>query len=192
MLQELTTLVSQQTIKRKCFTRVLQGVIAVDSAIFPKGTSGSQLDVLARLALWRVGLDYRHGTGHGVGAFLNVHEGPQGISPNESAQRVPLESGMTITDEPGYYEDGNFGIRIENTLAVIEAKTEFSFGGKQYFTFEHLTLVPIQTKMIDISMMSSAEIAWVNTYHQEVVAKIAPLLSGRALEWLKRETIPIS
>ena len=178
--------------QKKTFTRVLQGFIALDRTIFPTGTLGNQLDVIARAPLWLSGLDYRHGTGHGVGSFLNVHEGPQGISFRESPYKVPLQPGMTVTNEPGYYEDGNFGIRIENVLIVKKATTDISFGGKEYYGFEHVTLVPIQTKLIDTSLLSKFEIDWINNYHQECLQKISPLLKGSALEWLRRETIPIS
>jgi len=104
--------------EKECFTRVLQGVIALDTAVFPSGTTGRELDILARMNLWKVRLDYRHGTGHGVGAFLCVHEGPQGISFRDPPYKIPMEPGMTVTDEPGYYEDGEFGIRIENVFVM--------------------------------------------------------------------------
>jgi Xaa-Pro aminopeptidase len=177
--------------QKKCFTRVLKGVIALDTVVFPKGTTGNMLDPIARIPLWEAGLDYRHGTGHGVGSFLNVHEGPQNISFRDSAYKQPMELGMTITDEPGYYEDGSFGIRIENVLVTKLVKTEHNFGGINYFGFEHITLVPIQTKLIDISLMSSNEIKWVNSYHQECLSKVGPLLSEKALAYLQKETAPI-
>jgi len=177
--------------QKECFTRVLKGHIALDAAVFPKGTVGNQLDLLARMHLWSVGLDYRHGTGHGVGAFLNVHEGPQGISFRESPYKAALEPGMTVTDEPGYYEDGNFGIRIENVLVVKESGTPYKFGEKPYYGFEHVTVVPIQTKLIDISLLTHQEIQWINEYHQLCWTKVSPLLQGKALEYLKRETAPI-
>jgi len=177
--------------ERRCFTRVLQGVIGVDTVIFPRGTSGREFDILARLSLWKEGLDYRHGTGHGVGAFLNVHEGPQGISFRDTPVKIPFEPGMTITDEPGYYEDGNFGIRIENVLVCVEAKTPHNFGGIGFLGFEHITLVPIQTKMIDTTLLTHKEVEWVNNYHKKCLEKVGPLLSGKPLEWLKKETQPI-
>jgi len=177
--------------QKNCFTRVLKGVIAINSAIFPKGTTGKDLDILARLSLWSVGLDYRHGTGHGVGAFLNVHEGPQAISFREAAGRTPFEPGMTISDEPGYYEDGAFGIRIENVIICKESKTEHNFGGRGYYTFENITLVPIQTKLIELSLLTKAEMDWLDAHHHECLQKVGPLLSGMELEYLKRETMPL-
>ncbi|KAF8978402.1 hypothetical protein BGZ46_006497 [Entomortierella lignicola] len=179
--------------EKRCFTRVLQGHIAIDTAIFPDGTTGYNLDILSRRALWSDGLDFRHGTGHGVGAFLNVHEGPQGCGPRPAYNEVPLVPGMTLTNEPGYYEDGKFGIRIENILLVRKAKTKHQFGGKDYYGFEHITFVPIQTKMIEKSLLSSAEIAWINEYHAECIAKVEPYLEKGSLgyKWLKREAISI-
>lgn len=175
--------------EKRCFTRVLQGHIALDIAIFPKGTTGHKLDVLARLPLWADGLDYRHGTGHGVGAFLNVHEGPQGIHLKETATRTPLLPGMTMTDEPGYYEDGAFGIRIENVLFVRKVDTPNQFA-TEYYGFEHVTWVPIQTKLLDVSIMSPGELAWVDQYNQSCLEKVGPLLQSapQALAWLKKET----
>ncbi|KAG0017896.1 hypothetical protein BGZ80_007802 [Entomortierella chlamydospora] len=179
--------------EKRCFTRVLQGHIAIDSAIFPDGTTGYSLDILSRRALWTDGLDFRHGTGHGVGAFLNVHEGPHGCGPRPAYNEVALVPGMTLTNEPGYYEDGEFGIRIENVLLVRKAKTEHRFGGKEYYGFEHITFVPIQTKMIERSLLTSAEIDWINRYHAECLEKVEPYLEKGSLgyEWLKREAVPI-
>jgi len=177
--------------EKRCYTRVLQGHIGIDRAVFPEGTSGGQLDILARHALWRDGLDFRHGTGHGVGAFLNVHEGPQGISFRPQSYTVPLQAGMTITNEPGYYEDGAFGIRIENVLLTKEAVVPDNFGGKKYLCFENITFVPIQTKMVDMSIMNPEEIKWLNDYHAEVLAKVGPHLDAKTLAWLKKETQPI-
>ena len=179
------------TFQKQCFTRVLQGVIALDTAIFPNGTIGRELDILARAPLWKVGLDYRHGTGHGVGSFLNVHEGPQSISFRDSPYKQPMLPGMTITDEPGYYQDGDFGIRIENVLVVKDANTENNFGNRGYLGFEHVTVVPIQTKLIDVSLLTPAEIKWVNDYHQECLTKLTSKLQGKALEWLIKETKPL-
>ncbi|ERN17574.1 hypothetical protein AMTR_s00059p00137420 [Amborella trichopoda] len=125
--------------EKACYTSVLKGHIALDTAIFPNGTTGHALDILARLPLWKDGLDYRHGTGHGIGSYLNVHEGPHLISFRPHARNVPLQASMTVTDEPGYYEDGNFGIRLENVLIVKEADTKFNFGDKGFLSFEHIT-----------------------------------------------------
>ncbi|KAF9101411.1 hypothetical protein BGX27_011492 [Mortierella sp. AM989] len=179
--------------ERRCFTRVLQGHIAIDSAVFPDGTTGYNLDILSRRALWSDGLDFRHGTGHGVGAFLNVHEGPHGCGPRLAYNEVPLVPGMTLTNEPGYYEDGQFGIRIENVLLVRKAKTKHQFGGKEYYGFEHVTFVPIQTKMIQKSLLSNEEIDWINRYHTECLEKVESYLEKGSLgyQWLKREAIPI-
>ncbi|KAI7882418.1 Creatinase/aminopeptidase [Lichtheimia hyalospora FSU 10163] len=179
--------------EKRCFTRVLQGHIAVDSAVFPQGTTGFLLDPFARHALWKDGLDFRHGTGHGVGSFLNVHEGPQGIGVRIAYNDTPLAVGMTVTDEPGYYEDGKFGIRIENVLIVRKADTPNNFGDRGYLGFEHVTLVPIGLNLIDKELLSPDEKKWVNEYHAECLAKIGPLVASDpdAVAWLKRETTPI-
>ncbi|XP_055447455.1 xaa-Pro aminopeptidase 1 isoform X3 [Psammomys obesus] len=143
--------------EKECFTYVLKGHIAVSAAVFPTGTKGHLLDSFARSALWDSGLDYLHGTGHGVGSFLNVHEGPCGIS-YKTFSDEPLEAGMIVTDEPGYYEDGAFGIRIENVVLVVPAKTKYNFNNRGSLTFEPLTLVPIQTKMIDVDSLTDKEV----------------------------------
>ncbi|OXB82369.1 UNVERIFIED_CONTAM: hypothetical protein H355_009294 [Colinus virginianus] len=180
--------------ENECFTYVLKGHIAVSAAIFPNGTKGHLLDSFARSALWDCGLDYLHGTGHGVGSFLNVHEGPCGISYKTFADE-PLEAGMIVSDEPGYYEDGSFGIRIENVVLVIPAETKYNFKNRGSLTFEPLTLVPIQTKMIDVSLLTQKECNWVNDYHQKCREVIGAELErqGRheALQWLIRETEPL-
>uniref|UniRef100_A0A6I8P7Q9 Xaa-Pro aminopeptidase 1 n=1 Tax=Ornithorhynchus anatinus TaxID=9258 RepID=A0A6I8P7Q9_ORNAN len=183
------------TYEKECFTYVLKGHIAVSAAIFPNGTKGHLLDSFARSALWDSGLDYLHGTGHGVGAFLNVHEGPCGIS-YKTFSDEPLEAGMIVTDEPGYYEDGSFGIRIENVVLVVPTKTKYNFNSRGSLTFEPLTLVPMQTKMIDVDSLTQKECDWVNDYHKtcrEVIGKELQK-QGRqeALQWLIRETSPIS
>ncbi|TFK22171.1 putative Xaa-Pro aminopeptidase P [Coprinopsis marcescibilis] len=177
----------------RAFTRVLQGHISIDTSVFPTGTTGYHLDVFARRALWQDGLDYRHGTGHGVGHFLNVHEGPQGIGVRIVLNETALKPGMTLSNEPGYYEDGKYGIRIENIVIVKEVKTPNNFGDKGYLGFENVTFCPIQTKLIDVSLLTGPERKWVNDYHQETWDKVSPLLSNdsRALEWLKRECAPI-
>jgi len=183
--------------EREAFTRVLQGHIALARAVFPQGTVGPTLDILARSPLWRLGLDYLHGTGHGVGAFLNVHEGPQGISstirPGSLAATTALQPGMTVTNEPGYYHDGHFGIRIETVLIVVPSKTQHQFNGKQFLEFETITLVPIQHKMIKTSLLSSDEVAWLNDYHRRCFETLAPLLTtDEERQWLKDNTQPIS
>lgn len=181
----------------KCFTRVLQGHIALASAIFPAGTPGHKLDLLARLPLHRDGLDYRHGTGHGVGCFLNVHEGPHGIGVGvRSHYKGGFREGMTTSNEPGYYEDGSFGIRIENVLICEEASTKFNFGDTKYLKFSNLTMVPLQRKLIDVTLLSSEEIEWIDDYHKQVRDKLLPCLGCNdedqvARQYLLRETEPI-
>ncbi|KAL6771534.1 hypothetical protein ACKKBG_A26750 [Auxenochlorella protothecoides x Auxenochlorella symbiontica] len=176
--------------QRRCFTRVLRGHIALDTAVYPEGTPGCALDALARAPLWQLGLNYRHGTGHGVGAALNVHEGPQSISGRWHIT-AGLARGMVCSNEPGYYEDGAFGIRIENLFVVTEAQTPFRFGGQEYLTAQPLTVVPIQKKMMVREEMTADEIAWVDAYHAKVLAALTPRLSGRELEWLKEATLPL-
>ncbi|KAJ2547340.1 hypothetical protein EV175_005258 [Coemansia sp. RSA 1933] len=180
--------------QRECFTRVLKGHIGLDRAVFPSNTTGYALDPLARLPLWQLGLDYRHGTGHGVGAFLNVHEGPQGIGMRDGYLSTGLQHGMTITNEPGYYEDGAFGIRIENTCLIVKTDTRFDYtGGAGYLRFEPVTMVPIQKKLIQAGLLTSEERQWLDQYHQTVWEKVSPLLAEDSLgyAWLKRETSPL-
>ncbi|KAI9014754.1 putative Xaa-Pro aminopeptidase P [Gaertneriomyces semiglobifer] len=174
----------------EAFTRVLKGHIQIDMAVFPKGTTGYILDVLSRMSLWKAGLDFRHGTGHGVGSFLNVHEGPQGIGQRIAYNDIPLEAGMTVTNEPGYYHDGHFGIRIENVLLTREVSTKHRFGDRPYFGFECVTVVPIQTKLVDVKLLTPEEREWLNSYHKFCWEKVSPLLTegSDAYEWLKRET----
>ncbi|KAJ7019203.1 Creatinase/aminopeptidase [Mycena alexandri] len=166
------------------FTRVLQGHIAIDSAVFPEGTSGHQLDVLARKALWRDGLNYGHGTGHGFGSFLTVHEGPHGFSSS-----VPLMPGNVITNEPGFYSEGRWGMRIESALAVRRIKTRGEFNGPVWLAFERLTCVPIQTRMVKESMLTKEEKQWLKDHNQRCFQLLSPLLKDdkRAMKWLKRE-----
>ncbi|KAG0271524.1 hypothetical protein BGZ95_000656 [Linnemannia exigua] len=179
--------------EKRCFTRVLQGHISIDSAVFPDGTSGYLLDVLARRALWSDGLDFRHGTGHGVGAFLNVHEGPHGCGTRIAYNDIPLVPGMTLTNEPGYYEDGKFGIRIENVMLVRKVDTLHNFGGRGYYGFEHVTLVPMQIKLIERSLLTHLEVEWLNAYHAECLEKVSPFLAkdSPGLKWLQREAVSI-
>ena len=163
------------------FTRVLRGHIALASAVFPDGTTGSQLDALARTPLWQAGLDYDHGTGHGVGSFLGVHEGPQRISKMPS--RVAMKPGMVVSDEPGYYQTGAYGIRIENLLYVREQ--EQKAGGKAFYGFEMLTLAPIDLNLVDKSMLDPAETEWLNSYHRRVTETLSPMLDTGTRAWLK-------
>ncbi|KAF5356602.1 hypothetical protein D9758_008285 [Tetrapyrgos nigripes] len=175
--------------EKRAATRVLQGHIAIDTAVFPSGTTGYIIDSWARRALWKDGLDYRHGTGHGVGHFLNVHEGPHGVGTRISCNETPLKVGMTVSNEPGYYADGKFGIRIEDVVIVKGVKTPNNFGEKGYLGFERLTMCPIQTKLLDKKLLSADEVQWLNDYHAEVWQKVSPLLKNdeRALKWLEKE-----
>ncbi|KAG8629740.1 hypothetical protein KVT40_001359 [Elsinoe batatas] len=178
--------------ERKAFTLVLKGHIALDLIIFPKGTSGFALDTTARQYLWQQGLDYRHGTGHGVGSYLNVHEGPIGIGTRIQYSEVPLAIGNVISNEPGYYEDGGFGIRIENIIMVKEVKTEHQFGDKPFLGFEHVTMTPMCRKLIDTSILTPSELAWLNAYHAEVYDKTKGFFTDDPVTtaWLERETAP--
>lgn len=169
---------------RRLFTLVLKGHIALAQARFPRGTTGTQLDALARQFLWREGYDYDHGTGHGVGVFLSVHEGPQRISKQHNG--VALRPGMIVSNEPGYYRDGAFGIRCENLQVVRPA--EACQGDTPMLEFETLTLVPFDTRMLDSQLMDEKEIAWLNDYHQRVAETIGPLLQGGDRGWLAQAT----
>jgi Xaa-Pro aminopeptidase len=173
---------------RDRFTRVLKGHIALGSARFPRGTTGSQLDALARTALWAAGIDYDHGTGHGVGSYLGVHEGPQRIS--KIPNRVPLEVGMIVSNEPGFYKTGGYGIRIENLVTVVEAKVEG--GERPMLAFETLTLAPIDRNLVEPSLLTPAEIAWLDAYHAQVRATIGPLVEGETAAWLAAATRPLA
>jgi len=177
---------------RDRFTRVLKGHIAIATAVFPKGTRGSQLDSFARRPLWEAGLDYAHGTGHGVGSFLAVHEGPQRISPVGSSQSggdEPLQAGMIISNEPGYYKTGEYGIRIENLVLVVAREIEGA--EKEMLGFETLTFAPIDRRLIDVEMLEPEELVWLNCYHAHVLARIGPKLSGTDLAWLQAACAPI-
>mmetsp|Transcript_3447 Transcript_3447/g.8118 ORF Transcript_3447/g.8118 Transcript_3447/m.8118 type:complete len:777 (-) Transcript_3447:379-2709(-) len=177
---------------REVFTRVLKGHIALDTSVWPEGTPGFVLDAYARRPLWEAGLNYLHGTGHGVGAALNVHEGPQSISPRFNNE-TPLKPGMIVSNEPAYYEDGSFGVRIENLLYVEKAATSNQFNGVQYLKFSKLTHCPIQAKMLEKSLLTDFEIEWINQYHRQVWDKISPRLSDEpvAIDWLFENTQPI-
>ena len=173
-------------------TRVLKGHIELDLARFPDKTSGGALDALARMHLWQAGVDYGHGTGHGVGSYLSVHEGPQRISKPGGAfpgTETPLQEGMILSNEPGYYKAGEFGIRIENLVLVIDAKIDGSEG--KYLTFETLTHVPLDRRLVDKSMLTDREIAWWNDYHAKTREILAPQLEGEDLAWLERECQPL-
>jgi Xaa-Pro aminopeptidase len=171
---------------RECYTRVLQGLIAISRVRFPKGLPGRDIDALARYNLWVAGQDYDHGTGHGVGAFLSVHEGPQRIS---RVSEVPLEPGMILSNEPGYYREGAFGIRLENLIVVQEAPALGD--NRAQLSFETLTFVPFDRRLILRGELSPGEKRWLDAYHAEVLEKLAPRVSGATLEWLKDACAPI-
>ncbi len=175
-------------LQKSDFTLVLKGHIALARAIYPEGTRGSQLDVLAHQYLWQHGLNYLHGTGHGVGHFLNVHEGPQGIRLNDIP--VALMPGMVTSDEPGLYRTGVHGIRCENLLLTVEAFSSPEAG--RFFRFETLTLFPFDRSLCDLSIMTDEEVAWLDSYHAEVYARLSPLLNDSEREWLVAKTAPLA
>lgn len=168
------------------YTLVLKGHIQLELAKFPDGASGTQLDALARECMWREGYNYLHGTGHGVGAYLSVHEGPHQI--RMEWKPTPLRAGMTVTDEPGLYLSGKFGVRIENTLLIKDYQTT-EFG--KFLQMESLTLCPIDLTPVDFSMLQPEEIEWLDTYHRDVFEKLSPYLEGEDLEWLREATRPV-
>lgn len=172
----------------ECYTRVLQGVIAISRVRWPRGLAGRDLDPLARFALWVEGQDFDHGTGHGVGAFLSVHEGPQRLS---RINEVPLEPGMILSNEPGYYREGAFGIRLENLIVVEEAPALPQGDDRRQYRFETLTFVPFDRRLIRAGRLSPAERDWLNAYHAEVLARIGTRVKGPALDWLQSACAPI-
>lgn len=174
--------------KRDKFTRVLKGHIALASAVFPHGTKGHQLDVLARQYLWDAGVDYEHGTGHGVGSYLCVHEGPQRIA--KVSNDATLLPGMILSNEPGYYQDNAYGIRIENLVIVQEVKIPHA--ERKMYGFETVTMAPICRDFIEPTLLSEAEKDWLNTYHRIVRAKLTPLVNKHTLAWLEEATAPIA
>ncbi len=171
------------------FTRVLKAHIALATCQFPKGTTGSQLDSIARSQLWRAGLDYDHGTGHGVGSYLSVHEGPQRIS--KTSSNVALEPGMILSNEPGYYKTGSYGIRIENLIHVTSVGRPQD-SDLEFLNFETLTQAPIDRSLIDLTLMDDDEITWVNSYHANVHNNLLSLLDSDTADWLIKETSPIA
>ena len=172
--------------QQRDFTLVLKGLIALSSAHFPRGTRSPMLDALARAPIWAAGAEYGHGTGHGVGFFLNVHEGPQSISATTMPEpHTAMEEGMITSIEPGLYRPGRWGIRIEN-LVLNRLATSTEFG--QFLRFETLTLCPIDTRCLDLTLMRPDEIAWLNDYHALVRARLAPHVSGEAAAWLELRT----
>ena len=172
---------------RDRFTRVLKGMIGISRIRFPEGTCGSQLDVLARASLWRSGFDYDHGTGHGVGSYLGVHEGPARINKSD---RTPLEPGMILSNEPGFYKPDSFGIRIENLVLVHEAKA-IDGGNRKMLGFETLTLCPIDRRLIDGYLLTSDELLWLDAYHARVLKEVGDRLDGAELAWLRQACAPL-
>ncbi|MDY8108197.1 aminopeptidase P family protein [Fulvimarina sp. 2208YS6-2-32] len=173
---------------RAMFTRVLKGMIGISLARFPKGTRGVDLDVLARIALWKAGVDYAHGTGHGVGAFLAVHEGPQTLS---RRGMTAFEPGMIVSNEPGYYKEGAYGIRIEN-LVLVTRESDIEGGETSMMGFETLTLCPIDRRLIDPGLMTAEEITWLDAYHAQVRGALTPMLDVDEAAWLAEATRPLA
>ena len=172
--------------QRRDYTLVLKAVIRLTQTRFMKGSTGANLDIMARGVLWQHGIDYKCGTGHGVGICLNVHEGPQNFSQNPA--EVALEPGMVITNEPGVYRQGQYGIRIENILKVVELE-ENEFG--TFYGFETITLAPIATNMLDKSMLLKDEVHWLNAYHHQCLEQLSPYLDSDTQNWLNSATKPI-
>ena len=168
---------------RDRFTRVLKGHIAIARAIFLKGTTGGQLDTLARAALWRAGLDFDHGTGHGVGVYLSVHEGPQRLSKADATALLP---GMIISNEPGYYAAGRYGIRTENLVVVREIAVRGA--ERPTLGFETISFAPIDLRLVEPKLLDAQEIAWLDAYHRDVRAKLSPLVDAPTRRWLREAT----
>jgi len=174
--------------QKRFFTLVLKGMIAISLAKFPKGSRGCDLDPLARIALWKAGADYAHGTGHGVGSYLSVHEGPQRISRLATQELLP---GMILSNEPGYYRPGAFGIRIENLIYVRQAE-DVEGGDQPMLSFETLTWCPIDRRLIVTSLLTDEELEWLNAYHATVSEKVSPLISDANVKaWLAEATKPL-
>ena len=178
-----TMIVGKPTAEMKDrFTRVLKGMIALSRLRFPEGTTGGHIDALARASLWAAGLDFDHGTGHGVGSYLSVHEGPARIS---MASQVPLRPGMILSNEPGYYKPGHYGIRIENLLLITEPES-VKGGERKMMSFETLTLAPIDRLLIDTSLLTRDELKWLDAYHFRVLKEVGSQMSGAAKLWMKQ------
>ena len=174
--------------ERACYTRVLQGMIAISRIRFPKGVAGQHLDVLARAPLWLAGQDYDHGTGHGVGSYLSVHEGPQGIHRRSD---VALQEGMILSNEPGYYREGAFGIRIENLIVVVDTPKMAGADARDMLSFETLTYVPFDRRLIETALLSKAERDWIDRYHADTYARLADLLDQETRQWLSDACAPL-
>src|SRR5262249_176303 len=170
------------------FPRVLKGPIAIARAAFPEGTSGAQIDSFARAPLWAAGLDFDHGTGHGVGSYLSVHEGPARIA---KLGTTALKAGMILSNEPGYYKTGAFGIRIENLVLVVAAP-QVADGEKPLLGFETLTLAPIDRRLVPPALLAADEIVWLDGYHARVRTELSPLLDAETNAWLARATAPLA
>ncbi|CAF1572520.1 unnamed protein product, partial [Didymodactylos carnosus] len=181
--------------QKLAYTLVLQGSTDLADAVFPTGTYGRNIDILARRSLYKNFMDYGHGTGHGIGHFLSVHEGPAGISMGYSARDVPLTDGMVFSDEPGFYLPEKFGIRLETDVIVKSINTTYSFGDTKFFHFDILTLVPFESKLIICEMLTEPQRKWINEYHAQIESTLAPILKSkdeRALTYLLEKTRPIN
>lgn len=177
--------------EREAFTRVFKGQWQMGTLVFPNKTKGTRLDTLARQFLWEYGLDYGHGTGHGIGSFLNVHEGPMGIGTRDYPDDPGLQENMFLSNEPGYYEDGQFGIRLEDIVQVVKATVPKDFAGRGALTFHTVTLCPIQTKLINVDLLTATERKGLNDYHKRVREILLPLLDQSdelTIKWLNKET----
>jgi Xaa-Pro aminopeptidase len=184
-----TVIIGQPTDEmRDRFTRVLKGMIAISMICFPKGTTGSHIDVLARAALWKAGLDFDHGTGHGVGAYLSVHEGPARIS---KASHIALQPGMILSNEPGFYKQGEYGIRIENLL-IVKEPANIKGGERPMMQFETLTFSPIDRNLIDTNLLTREELQWLDAYHARVLKDVGGFMDGAALEWMEQACAPLT
>jgi Xaa-Pro aminopeptidase len=184
-----TVIIGQPTDEmRDRFTRVLKGMIGISMVVFPKGTTGANIDVLARASLWKAGLDFDHGTGHGVGSYLSVHEGPARISKNNY---VTLQPGMILSNEPGFYKQSEYGIRIENLL-VVKEPTDIEGGERAMLSFETLTFAPIDRNLIDARLLTRDELQWLDAYHARVLKDVGSFMTGDALAWIVKACAPLS
>jgi len=179
------------TAMKRDYTLVLKGTLALSRARFPRGTLSPMLDALARAPLWEQGLDFGHGTGHGVGYFLNVHEGPQSISKAIPDAHMAMQPGMITSVEPGLYRPGQWGVRIENLVLAVPAACPEGEAFGEFLEFETLTLCPIDTRCIERGLLREDEVAWLNAYHATVRERLAPRVQGDALAWLRARTEPI-